>query len=128
MLRRSGRYRVGPVARCRATAALVAAGLVEHLVLLSPAAFAAPDEARRQIGGRSWLAGPPVATTLVLAEDDRTVPAGPFAQLLSARIAVVRLGGSHLPPLERPTALTAVIAAAAGNAGPSTSVVEGTPP
>ena len=32
-------------------------GLVERLVLVSPAVFANPDEARRRIGGRSWIAG-----------------------------------------------------------------------
>lgn len=61
-----------------------------------------------------WLANPPVDTTVVLAAEDLTVPAGPLAQLLSPRISVESLHGSHLLPLEDPAALTEAITATAG--------------
>lgn len=158
--------------------------LVDRLVLISPAVFADPDEARRRIGARSWLArktvsgspvaglacgamcllrapltflaprlassfspdvpaqvardavtylwpayrdalrsllednplgpwlaDPPLPTTVVLAEDDRTVPADGLVALVGPRVEMVRLAGTHALPIEHPDRVANAITA-----------------
>jgi len=56
-----------------------------------------------------WLADPPLPTTVVIAEDDRTVPADGLGALLGPHIKVVRLPGTHGLPLERPAEVARAI-------------------
>ncbi len=57
----------------------------------------------------TWLADPPLPTTVVLAEDDQTVPAAGLERLLGPAIAVVRLPGTHMLPLEDPAEVARAI-------------------
>lgn len=59
-----------------------------------------------------WLAAPPIPTTVVVAEQDRTVPADTLTALLGPDVETVVLPGSHALPLERPQEVAAVIARA----------------
>jgi pimeloyl-ACP methyl ester carboxylesterase len=57
----------------------------------------------------SWLADPPLPTTVVIAEDDQTVLAGDLDGLLGPEVEVVRLPGTHGLPLERPAEVARAI-------------------
>jgi len=57
----------------------------------------------------AWLADPPLPTTVVIAEDDQTVPADGLSALLGPRVDVVRIPGTHGLPLERPAEVTQAI-------------------
>jgi len=57
----------------------------------------------------AWLAGPPLPTTVVIAEDDQTVPADGLSALLGPSVQVVRLPGTHGLPLERPAEVARAI-------------------
>ena len=50
----------------------------------------------------AWLADPPLPTTVLMAEDDRTVLARDLEGLLGPAVETVRLPGTHGLPLERP--------------------------
>ncbi len=50
-----------------------------------------------------WLADPPLPTTVVVAEDDRTVLAAGLEPLLGPAVDVVSLPGTHVVPMERPS-------------------------
>ena len=66
----------------------------------------------------AWLANPPLPTTVVLAEHDRTVVAAALEPLLGPDIEMVRMPGTHGLPLERPAEVARAILAA-GNDRPS---------
>jgi pimeloyl-ACP methyl ester carboxylesterase len=57
----------------------------------------------------AWLADPPLPTTVVLGDDDRTVPADDVAPLLSDDADVRRVQGTHLLPVERPEDLARAV-------------------
>ena len=57
----------------------------------------------------AWLADPPLPTTVVIAEGDRTVPADGLSALLGPHIQVVRMPGTHGLPLEHPAEVARVI-------------------
>jgi len=57
----------------------------------------------------AWLADPPLPTTVVIAEDDETVPAEGLGAMLGPRVDVVRLPGTHGLPLERPAEVARAI-------------------
>ncbi len=69
----------------------------------------------------AWLAEPPVPTTVVIAQDDRTVLASELAPLLAPAVEVVRLPGTHGLPLERPVDVARAILVT-GNAQASTAL------
>jgi pimeloyl-ACP methyl ester carboxylesterase len=50
----------------------------------------------------AWLADPLLPTTVVIAEDDQTVPAAGLGALLGPGVEAVRLPGTHGLPMERP--------------------------
>ncbi len=64
---------------------------------------------------RDWLADPPLPTTVVLGEQDQTVPPDGLTGLLGARVTSRRLDGTHALPLEAPAELAAQIVAAHRN-------------
>lgn len=57
----------------------------------------------------AWLAAPSLPTTVVIAEDDQTVPAKGLGALLGPRIEVVRIPGTHGLPLEHPAEVARAI-------------------
>jgi len=57
----------------------------------------------------AWLADPSLPTTVVIAEDDRTVPAHGLGAMLGPRVEVVRIPGTHGLPLERPAGVARAI-------------------
>lgn len=57
----------------------------------------------------AWLADPPLPTTVVIAEDDQTVPADGLSAMLAPHIQVVRIPGTHGLPLERPAEVARAI-------------------
>jgi len=57
----------------------------------------------------AWLADPLLPTTVVIAEDDHTVPADGLSALLGPHVEAVRMPGTHGLPLERPAEVARVI-------------------
>lgn len=57
-----------------------------------------------------WCAEPPLATTVVIGDDDQTVLADNLMTLLGPAVVVVHLSGTHGLPIERPAEVAAVIA------------------
>jgi len=77
---------------------------------------------------RDWLADPPLPTTVVLGEQDETVPPDSLSGLLGARVTSVLLDGTHALPLEAPAELAALIIAAHGNDAGSRTLGRVLPP
>jgi pimeloyl-ACP methyl ester carboxylesterase len=69
----------------------------------------------------AWLADPPLPTTVVVGEDDRTVLAGDLEPLLGDAIEAVHLPGTHGLPMERPAQAAEAILLG-GNARASTAL------
>ena len=69
----------------------------------------------------AWLANPVLSTTVVLAEDDQTVPAAGLAALLGPAVQTIRLPGTHGLPMERPVEVAQAILHA-GNMRVSTAL------
>ncbi len=68
-----------------------------------------------------WLAAPPLPTTVVMGTDDQTVLAARLERLLGPGVDVVRLPGTHMLPVERPSQV-AVAILAEGNTRPSAAL------